>query len=582
MEEDFDEGVLTVTDSSGHLNALEGSSNIARVDGRFGKAVDFAGGCLAALDDTEGYLELDGSNFTLEAWIKADAFAADCGIVGKWDDTDDQRSYKLYVDSSAKPNLLLSSSGESSTVVTLTGNTDVPTEEWVHVAAVRQSDQIRLYVNEVVQAATGTFTGAVHDGSASLLVGDGFDGAIDEVRISKADNSGSLNYVVTDYAYNERNQHTTETSGESVKTYSYDKNGNTTDIVEAVDFNGDGVGDVGVSNVHMDYDQLNRMTQYAGPEGTEQFTYRGAEWHRHSANATGFLYDGDNVVADIEAGSVTRTYVTPFLDQNLSITIHGATSDTYYYSHDGLGSVRTLTDSAGAIQNRYDYLPFGGAYAPATTSPVQQRHTYTGRERNPAGALTYYRYRQCVHMLGRFASRDPAGHGYGYVDGSPSLRADPFGLASIEVGVHVQEYDESIGESGVLVEIPKDCKVEFGLQYPQPAKCVGSGKFIGKWTKNSRNVRVIHIEPDFTGPAGPLVASGEFEYLKHEPYDAKGVFILLCLKCESKPHRRAITSQHDLPCKDKPYPDTEYRYKSARAEHGITGVDVYPPNPIPW
>jgi len=29
--------------------------------------------------------------------------------------------------------------------------------------------------------------------------------------------------------------------------------------------------------------------------------------------------------------------------------------DSYYYSQDGLGSVRTLTDSAGAVQNSYDY-----------------------------------------------------------------------------------------------------------------------------------------------------------------------------------------------------------------------------------
>jgi RHS repeat-associated protein len=152
------------------------------------------------------------------------------------------------------------------------------------------------------------------------------------------------------------------------------------------------------------------MVRHEGLAGVEVFGYRGAEWHRYSqATASGgmsFLYDGDNVLADIAGGTATSFYVTPFLDQNLSITTD---SSTYYYSQDGLGSVRTLTDSSGVLKNEYDYLPFGGAHQPGTKVTVDQRYTYTGRELNPTSDLMYYRYRQYDPRVGRFGGRDPIG-----------------------------------------------------------------------------------------------------------------------------------------------------------------------------
>jgi len=113
-------------------------------------------------------------------------------------------------------------------------------------------------------------------------------------------------------------------------------------------------------------------------------------------------------------------------DQNLSITKGGS---TYYYSQDGLGSVRTLTDSAGALVNSYEYLAFGGTYSPSTTVSLAQRYTYTGRELNPSSALMYYRYRQYDPRLGRFGARDPIGHdqlggSYGYSDAQPTAKVD--------------------------------------------------------------------------------------------------------------------------------------------------------------
>ena len=104
-----------------------------------------------------------------------------------------------------------------------------------------------------------------------------------------------------------------------------------------------------------------------------------------------------------------------------------------YYSHDGLGSVRTLTDGAGVVQNRYDYAAFGEAYAPGTSAAVSQRYTYTGREKSAvSGAPMYYRYRHYELGIGRFGARDPLGYREGvnlyvYVDNNPTIWYDPTG-----------------------------------------------------------------------------------------------------------------------------------------------------------
>ena len=119
----------------------------------------------------------------------------------------------------------------------------------------------------------------------------------------------------------------------------------------------------------MTYDALNRMTEWrqvgSGAPKVEKHIYRGAEWHRAGTvvrdgrgaeKATAYLYDGDNVCADLSehggALAVEAFYVTPFLDQNLLMIREGR---TYWYSQDGLGSVRTLTDADDGVVNRYDY-----------------------------------------------------------------------------------------------------------------------------------------------------------------------------------------------------------------------------------
>ncbi len=158
---------------------------------------------------------------------------------------------------------------------------------------------------------------------------------------------------------------------------------------------------------------------------------------RVSSRDQGLQYDGDNAIADLTDGNISKFYVTPFLDQNVSMTvIGGPDAGIYYYSQDGLGSVRTLTNSSGNLVNHYDHDAFGVPLAQASSETVKQRYTYTGREASGVnGGPMYYRFRMYDYELGRFGRRDPAGYEnnefgnlYEYVASDAVNETDSMGL----------------------------------------------------------------------------------------------------------------------------------------------------------
>ena len=74
-------------------------------------------------------------------------------------------------------------------------------------------------------------------------------------------------------------------------------------------------------------------------------------------------FDGADCVGELYSvtgeSPVTVNYVTPSLDENITMTRE---SSDYYYTQDGLGSVRETIDDSQATQNTYDYEAFGSAY----------------------------------------------------------------------------------------------------------------------------------------------------------------------------------------------------------------------------
>jgi len=152
-----------------------------------------------------------------------------------------------------------------------------------------------------------------------------------------------------------------------------------------------------------------------------------------------FAYDGDNLVEETTAaGAVVARYSqTQNIDEPLAMLRSGATS---YYHADGLGSVTSLSNSAGALAQTYSFDSFGKT---TPTGSLVNPFQYTGRELDPETSLYYYRARYYDSSIGRFLNEDPLrfmgdnGSFYEYAYGDPTNFIDPFGMTGQGTGTPV-------------------------------------------------------------------------------------------------------------------------------------------------
>ena len=221
---------------------------------------------------------------------------------------------------------------------------------------------------------------------------------------------------VPNYNYNASNELTSNSNG----SYTYDADGNTLTDANGRSFTWDFenrltqavVPGTNGGTTTFKYDPFGRRIQKSGPLGT-----------------TNYLYDGANIVEEVDnTGSVLARYArTTNIDEPLSELRSGATS---YYEQDGLGSVSSLSNSAGAVANSYTYDSFGKLISSSgtLTNPFQ----YAGREFDSETGLLFNRARYFDPSAGRFLSQDPIQFRggvnlYAYTRNNPVLLVDPFG-----------------------------------------------------------------------------------------------------------------------------------------------------------
>jgi RHS repeat-associated protein len=143
-----------------------------------------------------------------------------------------------------------------------------------------------------------------------------------------------------------------------------------------------------------------------------------------NGTTTSYLLDGDSILKETTGGVATDVLQGPGVDAVLK-------RGSRWLTPDGLGSTSTLTDSAGAIQQRYYYQPFGqGMPQPSPGDP--QPFQFAGRENDGTG-LYYCRARYYVPDWGRFLSEDPIGfdgglNPFAYCGDNPVNQTDPSGL----------------------------------------------------------------------------------------------------------------------------------------------------------
>src|SRR6266700_6057876 len=140
----------------------------------------------------------------------------------------------------------------------------------------------------------------------------------------------------------------------------------------------------------------------------ENFKYDpfGKRIYKSSSSGTSvFAFDGDNLIEEINSsGAAVASYAqTQDIDEPLAMLRSSATS---YYETDGLGTVTSLSNGAGALAQTYTFDSFGKqtTSSGSLTNPFQ----YTARDFDTETSLYYYRARSYDPQTGRFTREDPA------------------------------------------------------------------------------------------------------------------------------------------------------------------------------
>ena len=144
-----------------------------------------------------------------------------------------------------------------------------------------------------------------------------------------------------------------------------------------------------------------------------------AQWntdHYETVTTTRFLYDGWNLVAELDGNNApVRSYLWGL---DLSGSPQGAggvggllamTTGTqrFVYAFDGNGNVAVLQSATGSPVNSYEYGPFGEAIRVASIMPVQNPFRFATKHTDTETGHIYYGKRNYIPGLGRWLNRDP-------------------------------------------------------------------------------------------------------------------------------------------------------------------------------
>lgn len=211
---------------------------------------------------------------------------------------------------------------------------------------------------------------------------------------------------------------------DQLSTETYDANGNAT----------------GVGSKTFVYDSENRLTSMNLGAVTILYDDDGNRVAETAAGVTTrYLVDNLNptgysqVVDELTGSTVQREYAYGLqrVDQSQLI---GNTWTPSLYGYDGFGSVRQLTNLAGAITDGYAYDAFGNLLSSTGTTPNDFR--YRGEQYDSTLGLQYLRARYYNPATGRFMSKDPYSgdvtdpkslHKYAYAGANPIAGRDPSG-----------------------------------------------------------------------------------------------------------------------------------------------------------
>jgi len=205
----------------------------------------------------------------------------------------------------------------------------------------------------------------------------------------------------------------------------------------------DATGNVTSDGTHSyTYDSENRLVSVDGG-ATAQYSYdhRNRRYKKAiGATVTHYIWEGSRVLGEYDGATgalqVNYWYAGGRLFKKTGIA-------TQLFLSDRL-SVRLALSEIGVVAGRQGHLPFGEDFAESGT---QEKHHFTGYERDTETGTDYATNRQLAPNVGRFmrvdlapgSTGDPQGlNRYAYVQSDPINAADPSGLNRCIVGQNVE------------------------------------------------------------------------------------------------------------------------------------------------
>lgn len=189
------------------------------------------------------------------------------------------------------------------------------------------------------------------------------------------------------------------------------------------------------------YDYLGRRIQR---RASQKF---GNRWE--IVNETRYLYDGWNVIAELDGNSTTPTLIQSYLwGLDLSGTAQGAggvggllavqrhvgaKAGVHLVSYDGNGNVVALADAAdGTLSASYEYDAFGNLLEKSGVFAAANPYRFSTKPQDEVTGLYYYGYRYYDPGNGRWLNRDPIEENggvnlYGFVQNNPNQNVDVLG-----------------------------------------------------------------------------------------------------------------------------------------------------------
>jgi len=184
----------TFTDqsNSAHTMTASGNAQIDTAQAKYGSASYLGDGTtdyIYAADSDDW--AFGSGDWTIEAWIRpTGSFAtAQPYLISQLSSGASDKSFVIYIDSSAHVNFFYSSDGTNWNASKVEGTTALSADTWYHIAVVNDGTDIHLFVDGVSEDSIGSVT--LRNSGQVLAIGSrvggtqSFNGWIDEVRITK-------------------------------------------------------------------------------------------------------------------------------------------------------------------------------------------------------------------------------------------------------------------------------------------------------------------------------------------------------------------------------------------------------------